>query len=153
MKHPEFVEITNSHRRAISTRLALLDEALCRFEQWANGSEMHPVFYSEESHFSKQQRKEMLSEIDEIRKILRELFSMLPLKKKTQNISDVVWGQCLGIQEQIMELESKYLQRYGNLPLGLSAYIDLHIADIIKRIQRISTIAIQRITEEDTGNG
>jgi hypothetical protein len=132
--------MNENHKRAISVRLALLDEALYEIELWAKGREVRSVLYKEHNTFSPAQREQVLAEIENIRKVLKDILETLLLEGKVRNVADSIWSCCLSFQEQLVELEGKYLRRYGEFPQGFSDYLDPLITEIIKRLQHIAEI-------------
>jgi len=60
-------ELSKSARRAVETTLQLLDEGLCRVEQWAEGRQRSSVLYTETNRLSPAQRNALLREVAAMR--------------------------------------------------------------------------------------
>jgi hypothetical protein len=78
-------ELSEGQRRTIATTLTILDEALCEFELWAKGREVHSVLYSETNSLSQEKRRAVRYEIAVVRDLLRELRENLRLDGKVQS--------------------------------------------------------------------
>ena len=144
MEKALFLEIGENHHRGIGTALVFLDENLCEFEKLVKSNGIKSVLYSEKNVFSPGQRKKILFEIEVIRKILKELKDTLKLNERVNEIDSTIWGHCSGLWEVLVETESKYLKRYGEIPPGLPDYLDPKIAEIIESIKKISSVACQK---------
>ena len=140
MRKPPALELSDNHRRGISTTLSFLDEALCDFEQWARGREGRGVLYQERNTLSAGQREALLVEICEMRAILRELRDALALEGETQYAAQAIWGRSSSLREHLVELEGKHLRRYGTPAAGLAEYLDPKVADLLRRLDRTSSI-------------
>ena len=144
MEKALFLEIGENHHRGIETALVFLDENLCKFEKLVKGNGIKSVLYSEKNVFSLGQRKKILFEIEVIRKILKELKDTLKFNERVNEIDSTIWGHCSGLWEVLVETESKYLKRYGEIPPGLPDYLDPKIAEIIESIKKISAVTCQK---------
>jgi len=91
-------------------------------ESWAKGREVRSVLYEERNDLSEDQRREILREVEDLRGILRQI------------------GDFLGLWEGLVELEGKYLRRYGEVPPKLAEYMDSQVAALIEGLQRICSI-------------
>jgi len=129
--------VSENHRRGITVTLTILDEALCEVEQWANGRELHSVFYNERNRLQAWQRQEILSEIAQMRIQLQELKETLHLEPRVEDAGTAIRGRCSGLWEHIVELKAKHLRRYGDVPSELGDYIDPKAEQLIQRILRI----------------
>ena len=144
MEKTLFLNIGENHRRGIETALVFLDENLCEFEKLVKSNGIKSEFYVEKNNLSLGQRKKILFEIEKIRKILKELKGALKLNGTVNEIDKTIWGHCSGLWEVLVETESKYLKRYGKVPLGLAEYLDPKITEIIESIKHISEAACQK---------
>ncbi len=144
MEKIPFLNIEENFHRGIETALVFLDENLCEFEKLIKGNGIKSVFYVEKNNLSLEQRRKILSEIEVIRKILKELKDTLKLNGTVNEIDRTIWGHCSGLWEVLVETESKYLKRYGEIPPGLPDYLDPKIAEIIEGIKHISAVARQK---------
>jgi hypothetical protein len=126
-----------THKRGISITLTILDETLCEVEQWANGRELRSVFYRERNALSSRQKEDILAEIGRMRSLLQELQETLGLEPAVQDVGAAIRGKCAGLWEHIVELKSKYLARYGEVPAGLGDYLDPRADQLIQGITHI----------------
>ena len=134
-------ELGEGHRRAASATLLLLDEALCTCEQWARGRECHSVLYSERNTLSSQQKRDLLAEIQEMRVLLDELRRELALKEETNTAASAIFQQVLATRDAVVELKSKHLRGYGELPRRLPEWLDPRLEDLVLRLNRLTQIA------------
>jgi hypothetical protein len=140
MRKTPAVQVGPNHRRGIATTLTFLDEALCEFEQWAKGREVRSVLYEERNTLTPKQRRRLLTEIAEIRPLLRELKGGLGLDAAMHSAEQSIWARCSGLREHLVELEGKHLRRYGEPAAGLADYLDPRVEQLLGRIDRMSTI-------------
>ena len=133
--------MSETHIRGISTTLALLDEALCQFEQWAAGREAHAVLYEERNNLSLQQRQAILAEIQEIRPLLKEMRERLNLSPKEEDAASSIWGRCWTLLEPLEELEGRHLRRYGEPPADLVEFVNPRSAEMAHHLRQIAGIA------------
>lgn len=123
--------LSDNHRRGIASTLGLLDEMLCRFERWANGEVVGGVLYQERNTLSRRQRQTILNEIATLRRLLTELRDSLGLEVKTQDVASAIWSQSSAYWEALVELGSKYLRRYGDMPEGFATDFDPKMEQIV----------------------
>ncbi len=131
------------HKNGIEATLGLLDEALLEFEAWGRGRENRSVLYQERNALSKDQREKILIQVQTIRTVLVKIRDDLDLRTKTGNVARSILGQCSALWVSLVELESKRLRRYGELPDGLAEYLDPKIAQLIDWVKEISRIAAE----------
>jgi len=141
MKKRPFPRISDNHKRGITATLVLLDESLCQFERWAKGGEARSVLYEERNTLSAREREMLLAEIAEMQAILRNVRDTLRLEGSIQTARHAIRSQCFGLLEHLVEIESKYLGRYGEPPPGLGEYLDPKVAALEQRLDRIIAIA------------
>jgi len=130
------IEMNENHRRGIATTLRLFDEMLCRFEEWARGREIHSVLYEEKNGLSVEQREQLLQETAALRELLRRFRDDLSLSPGVQYAENDIWGGCSGFWENLVELESKHLRRYGDVSPALSEYMDRNVPGLITGLER-----------------
>jgi hypothetical protein len=131
------MHIGENFKRVIEATLAVLDEALCEFEEWAKGRERRSVFYSEKNTLSDAQRDAILSEVAGMREILRELQDDLGLEGRVRGGANDIWGKCAVLAVNLEELKGEHLARYGNPPPELVKHLDPRIKRLIVSINRI----------------
>ena len=129
--------IPENHRRSISAGRELLDKILCRFEYWAKGGCLCGVIYREQNNLSDEQRRIILQEIENTRKIIIELRDTLELNVRISSVEAVIRVQSSFLWESLVELESKYLKRYGEFPKEFSAFLDPKINRLINHLNKI----------------
>ena len=131
------MQLGENFKRGIETTLAILDEALCEFEEWGNGRERRSVFYSEHNTLSPSQREQILSEVTGMREMLRELRGDLELEGRIRGVANNIWGKCAVLAVNLEELKGKHLTRYGKVPSDLVEYLDPRIEPLIASINHI----------------
>lgn len=137
------------HKRGISVTLTLLDETLCKVEQWANGSQIKSVFYREHNSLSRVQRDTILAEIAEIRALLSELQETLRLEPAVEDVTSAIRSNCMALWEHVVELKGKYLRRYGEVPAEIEQYLDPRTDRLIQGIVNILDALKQQGTSKD----
>ena len=130
--------ISESHLRAFTSTLALVDGALCEFARWASGHSAKGVMYEEINDLSPKKQKELLGGIRAVRKYIRGLRDKLGLKPEQAAVSHKIWVQCSTFWEALVELESTHMKRYGALPPKLADELDTMVTRINKRFQGLS---------------
>lgn len=123
-----------AQKRGIRITLSMLDETLCEVERWANGQEVRSVLYQEHNALSIRQREAILSEIVRLRTVIEELKETLGLEPTVQDVGSAILGKCAGLWEHIVELQTKYLVRYGEVPANLGEYLDPRTEQLIQGI-------------------
>ena len=131
------MQLGENFKRGIEITLFVLDEALCEFEQWAQGREQQSVFYSERNTLSAAQRDEILSEVAGMREMLRELQDDLGLEGRICGGANDIWGKCAVLTINLEELKGRHLARYGEPPPGLVEYLDPRIKRLLASLNHI----------------
>jgi hypothetical protein len=114
---------------------------LCEFEQYARGRQRRSVLYQQQNTLSDKQRKQLLSEIEVMKKLLGEIKNALDLEIEEESIASDIVGRCASLWVVLTETTSKYLKRYGDVPSELSNFLDPIIERLINHILRISEIS------------
>ena len=135
------IPINDSQRRSIATTLALLDEALCLFEEYGRGREIHSVCYEERNRLTAKQRKRLLGEIGKLREEMRQIQEDLDLPRRIEDVGKKIWGHSAGFWEMLAEMESKRLRGYGAVASDLAEYLDPRVERLLQRVQGLSAIA------------
>jgi hypothetical protein len=136
--------MSDNHKRTISVTLALLDEAMCKFDRWARGEKVNSVLYEMRNSLSDDQRSSLADELHEIREILREIRDHLGLERKVETAEKWMQGECSILWTYLVELEERYLRSYGAVPSGLSEYLDPQVALLTQKMRRISDIVAKK---------
>ncbi|MCX6786880.1 MAG: hypothetical protein NTU85_03665 [Candidatus Kaiserbacteria bacterium] len=87
------IQINEDQQRSISTALALLNEVLCLFEDYARGREIRSIFYEERNRLTERQRKKMLIEIERMHALMRRIKTELDLPLKIKDVQNEIWGR------------------------------------------------------------
>ena len=138
MKGKPVISISENHRRGIASTLGLLDEMLCQFEQWAQGSEAHGVLYEESNSLTARQPKQIMGTITSIREVMKTLRDDLKLERNILDIRTAVWSRSASFWEALVELETGRLKRYGELPEGFAEYFDPKINTLVELLREFS---------------
>ncbi len=141
MKPISTITVNECQHRGLSVGLGLLDEALCEIAQWAEGREIHSTLHHEINNLDADQRFQILLLITEIRKPLSELAKTLQLTPRVLKASQRIRGHCSILWEQMCELESRHLNRYGKVSPGLADYLDPYIQEITNQVIELEHIA------------
>lgn len=132
--------MSENHIRGISTTLSLLDKALSEFEQWAHGHEVRSVMYKIHNTLSEDQRKLLAVEIAEMKDMLREIRDTLNLQVTRRYVDKMFLGSCSVLWTYLVEVEGRHLKRYGEVPPGLSEYLDPKLDSLNEHLRSIADI-------------
>jgi len=135
------IPINENQRRSIAATLALLDEALCLFEEYGRGREVHSVCYEERNRLTTKQRKRLMGEIGRLRDEMRQIKEDLDLPPKIEDVGKSIWGHSAGFWAIVAEMESKRLKGYGPVASALAAYLDPRVEKLMQNVQGLSAIA------------
>jgi hypothetical protein len=131
------MQLGESFKRGIEITLVALDEALCDFEQWAQGREQRSVFYSERNALSPAERNTILSEVAGMREMLREIKDDSGLEGRVRGGANDIWGKCAILAVNLEELKGKHLASYGEPPPELVEYLDPRMERLIASLNHI----------------
>jgi len=138
----EDTRVSENHIRGIATTLALLDKALCEFDQYAHGYEVRSVLYEVYNTLSEAERELVAREVDETKGIIREIRTELNLEPSVRSADKMILSSCAVLWVSLVELESRHLRRYGAVPPGLAKYLDPRVAALNQRLRAIAGIAV-----------
>jgi hypothetical protein len=141
MRRPKANAISDNHRRIISSTLGLLDERLCRFERWAKGKTAKGPLYGERDDLDEDQKQAIVAQIAAARAILAEMRDELGLKQQEASVRKLIGSQCAWFWESLVELDSKHLNRYGEVPAGFATCFEPKVKLLIECLEAISAIA------------
>ena len=139
---PRPTDLTDSHKRGISITLTMLDEALCRVEQWAGGQVLDSLLFVERNELTEHQRQDILAEVAKIRFIVERMKADFAIKREMRSVARMIASLCSTLWEDVAELDSRHLKRYGELPDGLADHIDPDVSELLEGLKRISDISI-----------
>jgi hypothetical protein len=131
------IDVPENHRRGITTTLTLFDELLCRVEEWAQGREVRSVLHLERNRLTKAQRSRILAEVAKLRRLLESARRQLGLEPAGHDAAADIWSRCAVFREYVMELESRQLHRYGEVPSDLADYVDSLAPRLLAALDRI----------------
>lgn len=131
------MESRENHKHGISIALAIFDETLCRFEEWARGREARSVLYGERNALSPGQRDSLFAEIASLRRLLQEIKEDLDLEGRVQDAASDVWSRSAALRETIMELDSSHLRRYGPVPPEVARIMDAAVPRLLDGLDRL----------------
>jgi hypothetical protein len=134
------ISANDSQKRSIASALALLDEALCLFEEYGRGREIRSVFYQERNKLTAEQRQALLAAVARMRRHLRQIKNDLGLPARTEDVDRRIWGHSAGFWEMLAELNSRRLRAYGEVAPQLAEYLDPKTDQLIEELQRVSGI-------------
>ena len=132
--------LSEAHRSRIRITLTLLDEALVKFEAWAQGREVRSVLYREENTLAPDRRAGLLTDIADIRRIIRELRDDLHLEARPQDIAKTIRGQCYILWVDVLEMTCKYLGGFGEPPPELVDYLDPKTQRILQYLDHLKAL-------------
>lgn len=138
------ISIGENHRRAIAGTLGLLDEMLCRFDRWMREKPAEGILFREVDTLTGRQKRTIRGEMDAMRAVLRELRDDLDLERRTESTSVAVWSESSAFWEALVELGTKHLRRYGDMPEGFPEYFDPRVGRMIEHMRRIGDAASRR---------
>lgn len=130
--------LNTGHRNSITTTLTALDEALCEFEQWAQGREIKSILYREDNSLQPDQREAIRNQVVRIREKLLELKDGLQLEGSSRSVGQSIWSQCSMLWVSLIELTSRHLRGYGEVSAALAEYLDPRVAELIELTNGIS---------------
>jgi len=140
MQRELFPNLSESHRCSIRITLTLLDEALCRFAEWAQGREVRSVLYAQENDLSTKQREGILADVGGIHQILMELRETLALETKPQSVPRAIRASCYILWVNITEITGRYLRGHGEPPKELVEYLDPKLHRILEYLDHIKRL-------------
>ena len=109
-----FQTLKENHKRAIAITLALLDESMCQFEEWACNREIRSILYHEVNTLSSDQQEKIRSEVSEMRAILLELRDTLRVGSQASSCgkyNPLSLSRSLGLSDGISEQLFERLRR------------------------------------------
>lgn len=136
--------MSENHIHSISRTLALLDKALCEFDQWAKGHEIRSVLYHALNPLSGVQRQSVAMEVSQMKRMLEEIRSTLDLDVTVRSVDKMITSSCSVLWVSLVELESRHLRSYGVVPPDLAEYMDPQVETLNVRMRRIADIVAGR---------
>ncbi len=140
--------MSESHLRGISTTLSLLDKTLCEFEEWARGREIRSVLYQIENPLTEHQGQNILKLMHEIWETLVDIRDSLGLEKTVRSADKIILGSCSTNWVSLLELQGNQLRRYGEIPEGLTKYLDPKTKFLSETLRQIAQITARGAVEK-----
>ncbi len=138
-----FPDLSESHRSQIRITLTLLDEALVKFEKWAQGREVRSILYIERNTLAPDEQTKLLANIAGIRRIIRELRDDLSLEASPQDIAKTIRAHCYILWVNILEMTGKYLRGFGEPSQELVDYLDPRANLILQYLDGIKILLVK----------
>jgi hypothetical protein len=136
----ELIEPGENHRRSISITLQLVDQALCEWDDWANGRLRSGVMYRQTDTLSAIQKQQLKNKIANLRQLIVRLRDDLELETKNIGTSQFITGHASLLWEMLTELNGRALQAYGEVPDELGRYLDPIGEKLAKEINSIASL-------------
>jgi len=130
-------QVNENHRRSLSITLQLIDQTLCRWDEWAHGRLSAGVMYAERDSISPAQKTRLLGRIATIRGIITRLRDDLQLSPKLVWTSEPMVAQAASLWEMSLDVTSHALQGYGEISPQLRNYLDPIIEHLANEFQAI----------------
>jgi len=135
------IRVTEPQLRSLAATLSLLDQAICRFDEYAAGRETRSVLYREQNTLSPEQRARLRAKVAEIKALLKQIGDDLGLPVRTQNVGAQIWGESAGFWNMLAEMKSSRLNAYGRVDPALAEYLDPRAETLIAAMQEIAAIS------------
>ncbi len=132
--------LSEAHRSRIRITLTLLNEALIKCEEWAQGREVRSILYREENTLHHETRAALLTYIGCIRRIVTELRDDLHLEARAQDIAKTIRGHCSILWVDVLEMTGKYLRGFGEPQPELVHYLDPKAHQILRYLHPIKRL-------------
>jgi len=134
------IHANEAQLRAIAVRLSLLDEAICRVEQFVHGREVKSIFVVEANSLAPSQREALAAGIGAVRDILRQLRADFHFSVSPRDAAGIVRGECNGQWLSLTEMQSRYLRGYGDVPKELAEYLDPKADELLRHLRLMAAI-------------
>ncbi len=140
MKEGLFPHLSKNHKSRIRITLTLLDEALYKMAEWAQGREVRAMLYAEENDLSPRQKEGILADVDGIRQIMRELRDNLELEVNPRSVTKTIRGSCYVLWVDVLEMTGKYLRGFGEPSPEFVDYLDPKLNQILQNLDHIKLL-------------
>jgi hypothetical protein len=143
MQKEPILNLSEAQRGRVRITLTLLDEALVKFQEWAQGREVHSILYHEANNLDPERRRELLADIAAIRGIMQELRDILHLEASPLDVAKTIRGHCYLLWVDVTEMTGKYLRGFGEPPPELIDYLDPRAHQILRYLDLIKELLTQ----------
>ena len=144
MRNGQPLAIGKAHRRALTSRLCLLDEMLAEFEGWAGGEAAGGVLFAVDNELSAEQREDLAREVRETRRLLEEMREDCGLRVERRSVRQALLSRCALLHEMLTELEPRYLRRYGAMDEEAADYLEEKVGGLQERVEALRRSARRR---------
>ena len=139
------IKVSENHRRSISITLQLIDQALCEWDDWANGRLQSGIMYRQLDTLSVVQKHELQNKIGKVRQLITRLRDDLDLEPKNVGTARSIAARASLLWEMLTELNEpesnggKHSARTGcgrmrvSFRNRLKIHLDRHDDDIALR--------------------
>jgi hypothetical protein len=131
------MEISPNHQRVIGVGLYLLEKSLERIEDALITVDKERITYKVNDHLDDEVRNSVLQDIEQMRKIIRDLKDELNLQTQEESVVRRVRGEAAHIWEALSDMRSSGLDRYGKTPKELADFWDPKVEELIEMSLRI----------------
>jgi hypothetical protein len=118
------IDLSENHRRSISTSLHLLDKELCLWEHWLDRHPTPGVMYQQQDTLSMRQKRELRRRISQLRQDILRARDDLKLKPARPTTSSLMSGGATVLWEMLCELNSTSLRGYGEVSAEFAEYLN-----------------------------
>ncbi|HOS92666.1 MAG TPA: hypothetical protein PLD23_18680 [Armatimonadota bacterium] len=142
--HPDVADLADApenHRRGIRTTLVMVDQLLCRVDQWAGGYAARSALIDERNTLSREQCVQLRALTEELRGLIARAAADLHLEPETPDAAQSIWSECLSLRVGVTELGAHHLRRYGEVPPRLADYADALAEVLADGLSRLSDAA------------
>jgi hypothetical protein len=134
------MEIDEAHRRGISTRLQMLDRAMCEFRHIAEGRECRSSLYTAVNDLADTQRKQILELAVRIQSLIQEARDTLDLEGYEEYATAHVKTRTTVLWAMLVETGASGLRGYGDPSEEFARFLKPLIAELTALVSRISDI-------------
>ena len=134
MAQDNAVEVGKNHKRAIGATLTLLDEMLCELRNTPRAANATACCTTSATHCRTSSAGASQAEVAAMRGTMRELKEALRLTASRDEAAQQIWGRASAFWEVLVETQSRYLRRYGELTPGLKECLDPRIKALTARL-------------------
>jgi len=140
MQEGSIPNLSEAHLSRIRITLTLLDEALVKFEEYAQGREVCSIFYCEENTLNSDGRAGILADIAGIRGLMQELKDDLHLKARSEDTAKTMQAHGSILWVDVLEMTGKYLRGFGEPPPELVNYLDPKAHRILQYLDHLKAM-------------
>jgi hypothetical protein len=133
----EPLKLGKGHRRALTSRLRVMDEMLAEAERWARGEEAGGVMVTEHNDLSAEQRRRLVQEVPALRRVIAELREAGGLPVEQHSVRQAIASRCSLLWEMLIELEPKYLRRYGALEEASAEFVEQKVEELQQGVEAL----------------